>query len=241
MSDPKPESGGSTSGSDRWQIGHFFADVGVESEPLSAYGEIWRYGLDPRETRFTDHHITVDLAADVPPIPVDGFDLGLFHPPCHKWTQRAGEDAANLIPRARELAEKHCDEWIIENQAGAPLRDPVILDGSMFGLPVEYERAFETSYAIDQPRSDSGWSSEHRVENTRPKRYWKTVKGVTADYPSKPLILSGTPACYVHYLVRPLVDPYHEVDTRQASLVPAADGGETPDKQDTGSDQEGDS
>lgn len=210
--------------SDRWQIGHFFADVGVESEPLSAYGEVWRYGLDPRETRFTDHTVAVDLSTDVPPVPVDGFDLGVFHPPCHKWTQRDDEDAENLIPRARELAEKYCDEWIIENQEGAPLRNPVVLDGSMFGLPVEYKRAFETSYEVVQPRRDRSWKAEHRVENTRPKPYWKAVKGVTGDYPSKELILSGTPACYVHYLVRPLVDPYHEPDTEQSTLI-AADGG----------------
>ena len=120
-----------------WTIGHFFADVGVESEPLSAYGEVWRYGLNPRDNPFTDHTVAIDLR-ETPPIPVGGFDLGLFHPPCHKWTQRADEDAENLIPRARELAEKHCDEWIIENQPGAPLYGPVTLDGSMFGLNVDY-------------------------------------------------------------------------------------------------------
>jgi hypothetical protein len=59
------------------------------------------------------------------------------------------------------------------------------------------------------------------------------VKGVTGDYPSKQLILSGTPACYVHYLVRPLVDPYHEVDTQQSTLV-QTDGGRTPCSVDTG-------
>lgn len=210
--------------SNQWRIGHFFADVGVESEPLSAYGEVWRYGIDPMDTQFTDKCVPIDLR-DPPPIPPEGFDLGLFHPPCHKWTQRADEDEENLIPRARQLAEKHCDEWIIENQAGAPLRDPVVLDGSMFGLPVEYKRAFETSYPIDQPRGRRGWSPNHRVENQRTKAYWKTVKGVAGDYPMKELALNGTPACYIHHLVRPLVDPYHEVDTQQSTLVHATDGG----------------
>lgn len=210
----------------RYQIGHFFADVGVESEPLSAYGEVWRYGLDPRDSPFTDHTVAVDLSTDVPPVPPEGFDLGLFHPPCHKWTQRDAEDAENLIPRARELAERFCDEWIIENQARAPLHDPVVLDGSMFGLNVAYERAFETSYEVLQPSRHPNWKADHRVEYTRPKPYWKSVKGVVGDYPSKPLILSGTPAAYIHYLVRPLLDGYEGSDTEQTTLV-SADGGRT--------------
>lgn len=198
-------------------IGHFFADVGVESEPLSAYGEVWRYGIDPDDTAFTDTLVECDLR-DNPPAPTEKFDLGLFHPPCHKWTQRADEDAENLIPRARELAERYCEEWIIENQARAPLRAPVVLDGSMFGLPVEYERAFETSYEVEQPARMPNWSPAHRVENTRPRAYWKTVKGVTGDYSAKDLILSGTPACYVHYLVRPLLRGYEGPESEQSTI-----------------------
>lgn len=220
--------------SDRYRIGHFFADVGVESEPLSAYGEVWRYGLDPRDTPFTDHLIECDLR-DLPPIPDGDFDLGLFHPPCHKWTQRDAEDAENLIPRARELAERYCGEWIIENQPRAPLHNPVVLDGSMFGLNVVYERAFETSYDVRQPPRHPNWKADHRVENTRPKPYWKSVKGVVHDYPSRELILSGTPAAYIHYLVRPLLDGYEGKHAEQATLV-TADGGRNERHQHTDSD-----
>lgn len=205
-------------------IGHFFADVGVESEPLSAYGEVWRYGLDPVDTPFTDHTVEIDLR-ETPPIPIEGFDIGLFQPPCYKWTQRDAEDAPNLIPRARELAEQYCDAWIIENKPRAPLRDPVTLDGSMFGLNVEYARAFETNYDVQQPSRKPNWSPDHRVENTRPKAYWKSVKGVVGDYPSKELILSGTPAAYIHYLVRPLLDGYEGHGPSQTTLVTASDVG----------------
>lgn len=200
------------------KIGHFFADTGVETEPLSAYGDVWRYGIDPIDTAYTHTLIECDLNEE-PFIPDGGFDLGLFHPPCHKWTQRKDEAADNLIPRARELAERYCDEYIIENQARAPLRDPVVLDGSMFGLPVVYERAFETSYEVEQPPRMPNWTARHRVENTRPKQYWKSVKGVTGDYHSRELILAGTPAAYIHYLVRPLLDGYEGPGTEQARLI----------------------
>lgn len=211
------------SGTDRWTIYHIFADDGVESEPLSAYGDVVRVGLDPRKNEFS-----TAVKANAKAMPLKpGADLVVLHPPCYPWTQRDAEDAENLVPLARQLGQRLGDEYVIENKPDAPLGDPVVLDGSMFGLPVEYKRAFETSYEIEQPRRRGDWSPAHRVENTRPKAYWKGVKGVTGDYRTQTLALSGTPACYVHYLLRPLSDPYHEVDTRQSTLV-QTDGGCNP-------------
>jgi hypothetical protein len=219
-------------GTERWTIYHIFADDGVESEPLSAYGDVVRVGLNPRENEFST---AIKANAKATPLK-PGADLVVLHPPCYPWTQRDAEDAENLVPLARELGERLGEEYIIENKPDAPLRDPVVLDGSMFGLPVEYKRAFETSYEVEQPRGRRDWSPEHRVENTRPKGYWKGVKGVSGDYRTQTLALSGTPACYIHYLLRPLVDPYHEIDTEQATLV-RADGGRNGRSETTGSER----
>lgn len=210
------------------RIGHFFADVGGESEPLSAYGDVHRFGFDPRDTPFTAETYAVDLSETTPD--VERFDLGLFHPPCYEWTQRNAETAENLIPRAREIAAELCDEYIIENQPDAPLSAPeggskVILHGSMFNLPVCYERAFELSYEVPRPRRPKNWSAEHRVEYTRPKQYWKAVKGVTGDYPGQELVTNITPAAYIHYLVRPVLDGYQHVPSKQSTLATATDGG----------------
>lgn len=209
------------------RIGHFFADVGVETEALSAYGEVWRYGIGPEDNPHTHHLVEIDLR-ETPPVPVEGFGVGLFQPPCYEWTQRADESGENLIPRAREMAEKYCDEWIIENQPGAPLSAPeggslVTLHGSQFGLPVVYERQFETSYEVPEPPRNQHWRAEHRVECTRPTAYWKAVKGYTGDYPRQHLVTNALPAAYVHWLVRPLLPGYAHRKRVQTSLTEATD------------------
>lgn len=200
-------------------IYHLFADDGIESEPLSGYGRVVRVGWDVRKNGFSEA-----VLGDVGDIPLQpGADLAVLHPPCYRWTQRRDEDAPNLIPLARRVGRELADEYVIENQATAPLEEPsdgalVTLTGDMFGLPVEYERSFECSFRVEQPPR-TGRRPRHRVENTRPKAYWKSIKGVTGDYRSQQLITSGTPAAYVHHIMRHLCDGYgYEVPDEQTTL-----------------------
>lgn len=198
------------------KILHAFADEGVESEALSAYGEVYRIGWD-----ITDRNESRPIQADMNEIPIkDGvtFDLGLFHPKCQKWTPGSKmngttDDHPNQLPLARNVAEKHCDEWIIENVPNAPLNDPVVLNGRMFGLPLHYERAFETSYHVNQPRnqkalSDFGGFDRHHENGgfQGSKELWKNVKGYSREYDSRSLKRSSVPRAYINYLVRPLVE-----------------------------------
>lgn len=200
------------------RILHVFADEGIESEALSAYGNVLRIGLDPDDT-----NDSTPIQADARHLPFQDdvvFDLGLFHPPCYKWTQRDAEDAENLIPEAREIADQYCNDYIIENQPDAPLRDPVVLKGEMFGLPVAYERAFETSYNVEQPPFRSGYTYRHRVENTRPKSYWGAVKGYSHEpYAGQMLATNATPRCYIEWLLQPLLHEDARPATEQARLV----------------------
>lgn len=198
------------------RIGHFFADVGVESEPLSAYGEVHRFGLDPADSPFTAETYAVDLAEETPD--VEPFDLALLHPPCPRWSRATrGRDPdrhPDLIPRAREIAAELAEEYIIENVPDAPLHDPVRLDGRMFGLPIQYERAFETSFHVEEPpryqnlMADGGPFAAHSETGgwQGSQRLWRSAKQVTGDYPSKDMKRSGIPAPYIHYLMR----WYHE-------------------------------
>ena len=175
-----------------------------------------RVGLDPKDTPYTYDTVKMDVREFEPTIK---FDLGLFHPPCYKWTQRKNEDAENLIPDAREFAKEHCDNWIIENQPDAPLHDPTILKGEMFGLPVAYERAFETSYPVEQPSFRSSYQYRHRVEYTRPKAYWGAVKGYSHDeYDGQMLATNATPRAYIEWLLQPLLHDDAKPDTRQQTL-----------------------
>ena len=199
-------------------IYHIFADTGVESEPLSAYGRVERFGLDPRDSPFTSKTHAVDLSIDDPPVD-EVADLALLHPPCQKWstvTKPHGteDNHPDLIPRAREIASEHAEDYIIENVPGAPLNDPVLLEGRMFGLPITYKRAFETSFYVEKPSmygnllADGGDFAEHQATGgwQGSTEKWRSVKQVTGDYPSKDLKRSGIPAPYIHYLMR----WYHE-------------------------------
>lgn len=199
-----------------WRILHCFADEGVESEALAAYGDVIRVGLDPRDTN-TSEPIKADARA-LPFAEDATFDLGLFHPPCQKWAvgshiHGTSDDHENLLPVAREIAEQHCDEWIIENVPQAPLNDPVMLNGGMFGSPLHYERAFETSYHVNQPRNqsrlgDSGEFDDHHDTGGFQGgiEMWKSAKGYSGDYRARNFKRAAIPRAYIDYLVRPLLE-----------------------------------
>lgn len=192
-------------------IYHIFADTGVESEPLSAYGRVVRVGLDPLDTNESE-----PVKADAQHLPLQpGADLALLHPPCQQWspaTRATGnpDDHPDLIPLARELGEKYADEWIIENVPDAPLNDPVTLSGRMFGLPIVYKRSFETSFHVEQPpvftdlTDNDGPLADHGVLGNwvGSNNLWKTAKQVSGDYPMRDLKRSGIPSPYIHYLMR---------------------------------------
>ncbi len=87
-------------------------------------------------------------------------DFAAFHasPPCQKWsnmTKRwARQDGhPDLIIPARISLINFCKPYVIENIEGAPLLDPVMLCGSMFGAwavertyQLRRHRIFETSF-----------------------------------------------------------------------------------------------
>jgi hypothetical protein len=189
------------------KILHAFADHGVESETLQKYGEVVRVGLEPRDT-----NESTPLQADVKELPFaedTQFDFGLFHPPCTKWSDMPDadkeSDAENLIPLAREVAQKYCDYWAIENKPRAPLRNPIYLTGKMFGLPIEYKRAFETNYEIGAPPMQTGLESETSpfFYTEKSAEWWAAIKGVSPEpYTKHALAKNSIPAAYVRCLIR---------------------------------------
>lgn len=183
-------------------IYHIFADEGVESETLAAYGRVVRVGLNPVDT-----NVSEPIKADARELPLKGgADLAVLHPPCQKWSpiSNAPDAYPDLIPLAREIGKEYAEHYIIENVPRAPLRDPVKLKGDMFRLPIGYERAFETSFHVEQPAIYDTLEYESGVNGPRirSKAWWKAVKGVAGDYRKDPLVNAGIPAPYIHYLCR---------------------------------------
>lgn len=128
-----------------------FAVVGVDIEPQPHYP-------------FEFHQ------ADALSFPLDGFDAIHASPPCqaHSVLRRAniGKEYVSLIEPTREKLQASGRSWVIENVPGAPLRDPLVLCGSMFGLgalsgnginilrqqrQLRRHRLFESSHPLVQP------------------------------------------------------------------------------------------
>ncbi len=76
-----------------------------------------------------------------------------FHasPPCQAFSAMNRAVKAkhpNYIPALRREFQSYGKPWIIENVEGAPLRQPVMLCGTMFGLRVRRHRIFELSWTF---------------------------------------------------------------------------------------------
>lgn len=130
-----------------------------------AGGSAWGYQL----AGFEVHGVDIEAQprypfliwyGDVPTLELhhlQGYDLIHASPPCQRYSDLAhrngnADEHPDLIGLTRELLEASRVPWIIENVEGAPLRDPVMLCGTMFpGLRVLRHRLFEASFPIEQP------------------------------------------------------------------------------------------
>ncbi len=84
--------------------------------------------------------------------PLDGFDFLWASPPCQRHT-KANKLQGNSHPcfidviRARFI--KSGKPYCIENVVGAPLINPVMLCGTMFGINTYRHRIFESNFKIN--------------------------------------------------------------------------------------------
>lgn len=199
-------------------IAHLFADHGVETEALSAYGNVFRFTIEPRPNEFDVEAFQIDLMESTP---AGRFDLVVCHPKCTKWADMPNvdpEDHENQIPRARQLAEALGEDYIIENKPRAPLEDPTVLTGKMFGLPLEYARAFETSFRVKSPpreRTLSDKTVSPYFFSDRSREWWQGVKGYVGHYPKNHLAKNALPAAYVHCLARSWLESRDTRDGRE--------------------------
>lgn len=88
---------------------------------------------------------------------VASFDAIAASPPCQAHTamksMHNAKEHLDLIEPTRALLVASGRPWVMENVVGAPLKDPILLCGTMFGLGVEdaelrRHRLFETSFPI---------------------------------------------------------------------------------------------
>ncbi|WP_435124059.1 hypothetical protein [Halobaculum sp. D14] len=198
-------------GEDR-SIVHLFADTGVEDEVLHTFGDVVRVGIDPSPNPFS---AVVQADARDPPLS-NHFDLAVAHPPCQRWsvaTPGGGtdpEEHPDYIDDARDACQRLADHYIIENVRDAPLRDPVILSGGMFGMGIHYPRAFETSFPVPHPQRADRWRPERGPLAEQGKHGnawvgtndgWRLAKGYSHDWPGRELKRHAVPAPYLRRLL----------------------------------------
>ena len=90
-------------------------------------------------------------------VPFLGHNFEAVHasPPCQAHTKAQklqGNTHPDLIGPTRALLLENKLPYVIENVKGAPLLDPVVLEGQMFpGLNVHRPRLFETNWPLEVP------------------------------------------------------------------------------------------
>ena len=88
-----------------------------------------------------------------------GKDFDVIHasPSCQFYTKaskqwrKMGYQYPDMIAKVREVLQRTGKYWIIENVPGSPLQNPILLNGSVFGINVHRPRYFETNFPLMQP------------------------------------------------------------------------------------------
>jgi hypothetical protein len=199
------------------KIAHLFADYGVESEVLSRFGTVVRFTIEPRSSLFVDETVQMDLMESTP---LRQFDLALLHPRCTDASDMTSidgdpDDHENQIPRARQIAKQIAEDYIIENKPRDDLRDPSVLNGRMFGLPINYQRAFETTFPVISPPRERTLTEKPvspYFYSDRSTKWWRAVKGYRGDYPKQHLAKNALPAVFVETVVRSWLEARNDRD-----------------------------
>lgn len=116
------------------------------------------------------HYPYAFLQGDCLSFPLEGYDVIHISPPCQRWSRQVScrpqlrDRYPDLITPVRPRLEASGIPYVIENVPGAPLRDPVMLCGAMFGREIYRHRLFECGNGIypGQP-----WHGPHAVRASR--------------------------------------------------------------------------
>lgn len=147
----------------------------------------------------------------------------IFHasPPCQRWSKMTarwgrGDRYPDLIAPTRERLIGVGGVYVIENVTEAPLLDPVVLCGSMFGLKVRRHRAFESNVELITPSCDhadqgkvvgvyghAGGSSTRDGLVFGGVQTWRTAMGI--NWMTGRELAEAIPPAYTEYIGRQLV------------------------------------
>lgn len=144
-----------------------FCCAGGAGMGLSQAGfEVVGVDIDPQPRYPFEFH-----QADALMFPLDGFDFIWASPPCQGYSitkalfRGQKRKHRRLITPVRKRLAATGVPYVIENVVGAPLKEPILLCGTMFGLRVYRHRLFECSFHIEapnHPKHTHGSTGSHR-------------------------------------------------------------------------------
>lgn len=133
--------------------------------------------------------------ADALTYPLEGFDAIHASPPCQAYSTATLDQSRHpdLYAPTRDILVASGLPYVIENVMGAPYDHGFILCGSMFDMPIQRHRNFETSWMVFQPpcRHDrwthrpftitgngSAVAKEYKHSNHSSKYDWPEIMGM---------------------------------------------------------------
>lgn len=163
-----------------------------------------------------------------PPFDLRRFAFIWASPPCQKHSalrHLTGKSYPDLIPQTREMLEASGVLYVIENVPGAPLRNPVVLCGSRFGLRVRRHRLFESRFLglpgiyvrggcdhrfQGQPIDVSGTGTRRRGarldgaggNSNKPRSTREAQCAIGIDWMTRPEIAQAIPPAYGEFIGR---------------------------------------
>jgi DNA (cytosine-5)-methyltransferase 1 len=161
------------------------------------------------------------LQGDALDADLSGFDFVWASPPCQNSSRMSGcrpglaEQYAQLIPATRSKLKAWVGPWIIENVVGAPLENPVMLCGAMFGLQTYRHRIFESNVPLtapphpkhDKPTSKAGhWEPGTLISvagNCAPMPLAREAMGM--DWTTRAELVEAIPPVFAEYLARQIL------------------------------------
>jgi len=134
------------------------------------------------------------ILADALEVPLEAYDFIWASPPCQSYSaamRHLAKPQPMLIDAMRDRMEAAGIPWVIENVVGAPLRNPLILCGTMFGLRIHRHRLFESPCiftlvpdcfssepVLNPHRSESRERIYREFGRQDPEKLWRDEMGV---------------------------------------------------------------
>jgi len=155
-----------------------------------------------------------------PPFRLDDFDAIHASPPCQAYAitnniWKKPESYPDLVAPTRAMLVESGLPWVIENVPGAPLNNPAVLCGEMFGLRVIRHRLFETRDLVLWPdhsahtaRASYGRTPKHGEHYTIFGHFGDVVgarKAMDIAWMTRDELSQAIPPAYTEFIGRQLL------------------------------------